>query len=143
MIKSEDVQRLREATNAGVMDCKRALEDAVGDFEKAVSLIKERGLVKAEKKSSREAKSGIVESYVHNNRVGVLLELNCETDFVAREESFRELAHNIVMQIAAMNPQTNEELLAQSFIKDDKMTIEDLIKSAIAKIGENIQVGKF
>jgi len=125
------------------MDCKKALTDADGDFEKATALIQERGLVKAEKKSERSANSGLIETYVHNNRVGVMMELNCETDFVARNEKFRELAHNIVMHIAAMNPADVTELMANPYVKDPSITIEQFIKNSIATIGENIKVGKF
>src|SRR3989344_5581633 len=128
MFSPADVQKLREQTGAGIMDCKKALTDAAGDFDKAVGLIQERGFTKAEKKSARAANSGIIHSYVHNGRVGVLLELNCETDFVARNDAFKELAHNLVMQIASMNPQTDEELLAQPYIKDSSITVENVIK---------------
>ena len=143
MIKASDVQKLRETTGAGVMECKKALEDASGDFDKAASLIRERGLVKAETKKERRAMAGIIESYVHNDRVGVLLEIHSETDFVARSEPFRQLAHNIAMQIAAMDPENVEALLAQNYIRDEKSSIEELIKETIAKVGENIEVGKF
>lgn len=143
MIKADDVQKLREATGAGVMECKKALEDANGDFEKAASLIKERGLIKAETKKERATRSGVIESYVHNDRVGVLLEIHSETDFVARSDTFKELAHNISMQIAAMNPENVEALLAQNYIKDEKSNIRELIKGTIAKVGENIEVSKF
>jgi len=143
MIKAGDVQKLRETTGAGVMECKRALEDAGGDFQKAASLIRERGLTKAETKKERAAKSGIIESYVHNDRVGVLLEIHSETDFVARSEPFRQLAHNIAMQIAAMDPENVPALLVQNYIRDEKSNIEELIKETIAKVGENIEVGKF
>ena len=94
------------------MECKKALQDTGGDFDKAVSLIQERGLVKAEKKADRTTGAAILESYVHNNRVGVLLELRCETDFVVRSEPFRELAHNLVMHVAAMNPENIEYMQA-------------------------------
>jgi len=143
MVKVNDVQKLRETTGAGVMECKRALDDAGGDFGKAVSLIRERGLIKAESKKERAARSGIIESYVHNDRVGVLLEIHSETDFVSRSEPFRKLAHDLAMQIAAMNPQSVDDLMAQNYIKDEKKTIEELIKGMIAKVGENIQVEKF
>jgi len=125
------------------MDCKRALDDTSGDFDKAISLIRERGLVKAETRKERGARSGIIESYVHNDRVGVLLEIHSETDFVARSDPFRELAHNLAMQIAAMEPEDVNALLAQNYIKDEKETIEELIKETIAKVGENIKVEKF
>lgn len=138
-----DIQRLREATGAGVMDCKRALDDTKGDFEAATDLIKERGLVKAEKKSQRSTSAGLLETYVHNGRVGVLLELRCETDFVARADAFRQLAHELVMQIAAMNPADIEALNEQLCIKDESMTIEDLVKKNIALLGENIRIEKF
>lgn len=138
-----DIQRLREATGAGVMDCKRALDDTKGDFEAAMDLIKERGLVKAEKKSQRSTGAGLLETYVHNGRVGVLLELRCETDFVARADAFRQLAHELVMQIAAMEPADVEALTKQLYIKDESVTIKDLVKKNIALLGENIRIEKF
>lgn len=140
---TSDIQKLREITGAGVMECKRALEEAGGDFDKAKSVIYERGLAKAEKKSDRATGAGLLETYIHNNRVGVLLELRCETDFVAKNELFKELAHNIAMHIAALNPANIEELLAQNFVKDESITIESLIKTAVGKIGENMKVEKF
>ena len=143
MVKTGDIQKLREATGAGVMECKRALEDAAGDFPKAKELIRERGLVKADKKSERAVNAGIVTSYIHNDRVGVLLELHCETDFVGKSEPFRELAKNLTMQIAAMDPADPEALLAQPFIRDEKTTVEELVKGVIAKVGENIVVERF
>lgn len=142
-INSSDVAKLRLATGAGMMECKKALEDAAGDFDKAVSLIQERGLSKAEKKAERAAASGLIHTYVHNSRVGVMLELNCETDFVARTEQFKELAHNIAMHIAAMNPADVTELLAQPYIKDPNQTVEALVKGGIAKLGENMKIGRF
>ena len=139
----EQVQKLRELTSAGVMECKKALEEAGGDFEKAKIIIHERGLVKAERKGNRSTGAGLLHSYIHNERVGVLLELRCETDFVARNDAFKELAHNLAMHIAAMNPFSAEELLSQNYIKDDSINIEELIKLTIAKVGENIKVEKF
>jgi len=138
-----NVQKLREATGAGVMECKRALEDASGDFEKAVRLIEERGVVRAEKKADRATGAGLIESYIHNGRVGVLLELRSETDFVAHSEPFRNLAHELVMQIAAMNPKDVAGLFAQPYIKNAATTVEELIKGIIAKVGENIRVERF
>jgi len=138
-----DVQKLREETGAGVMECKRALEDVGGDFQKAIVLVRERGFAKAEKKSERTTGTGYLETYIHNGRVGVLLELRCETDFVAKSDPFKLLAREIVMQIAAMRPQTVEELMNQPYIKDDKITIGEFIKQIIAKTGENIQIGRF
>ncbi len=125
------------------MECKKALSEADGDFTKAKEIIKERGLAKADSKSERVAGAGRIESYIHNDRVGVLLEIHSETDFVARSEPFIELAHNVAMQIAAMDPENVESLLAQEFIKDSKTTISELIKGTIAKLGENIQVVRF
>ncbi len=138
-----DVQKLRESTGAGVMECKKALEEAKGDFDKATAIINERGLVKAMKKADRATGAGLLESYIHNGRVGVLLELRCETDFVVRSEPFKELAHNLVMHIAAMNPENIPALLQQPYVRDEKMTIDQLVKGAIAKTGENIQIAKF
>lgn len=138
-----DIQKLREITGAGVMDCKKALEEAGGDFDKAISIIGEQGLLKAEKKKERSTGAGVLESYIHNERVGVLLELRCETDFVARSNEFKELAHNLAMQIAAMDPQNVEDLLKQVYIKDEALTVEALIKRAMTKFGENIKIERF
>jgi elongation factor Ts len=135
--------KLREATGAGVMDCKKALDDAKGDYKKAKQLILERGSVKAEKKSERKTGSGILETYVHSGRIGVILELRCETDFVAKTDVFKDLAHNLAMHIASMNPENADELLKQSFIKDESVVVKDLITQAIAKTGENIKLERF
>lgn len=143
MTSAEDVQKLRKATGAGIMDCKKALEEAGGDFDKAQEVIKEKGFAKAEKKSERELGSGVVESYIHNDRVGVLLLLACETDFVAKSDEFKTLAHKISMHIAAMDPESVEDLLKQDFVQDESSTVEGLITAAVAKIGENIKVEKF
>jgi len=140
---AEDIKRLRDMTGAGVMDAKRALEEAGGDIDKAVSIIGERGLMKAEKKSDRATGAGILVTYVHNDRIGVLFELRCETDFVARLDEFKKLGHDIAMHIAAMDPADQAELLAQPFVKDQSTTVENLIKSVVAKTGENIQLGRF
>lgn len=140
---AKNVQKLREITGAGVMECKKALQDSAGDFDRAVALIQERGLIKAEKKADRVTGAGILETYVHNGRVGVLLDLRCETDFVVRSEPFRELAHELVMQIAAMNPADTSGLLQQPYIKDQSLTVEKVIKGVVAKVGENIQVERF
>lgn len=140
---SNNIAKLREITSAGIMECKKALEDAGDDLDKAIVIIHERGLAKAEKKGARATGAGLLESYIHNERVGVLLELRCETDFVARNPMFKELAHNLAMHIAAMNPVSGEELLKQNYVKDESLIIESLIKSVIAKIGENIKVEKF
>ena len=138
-----DIQKLRETTGAGVMECKKALGEAGGDFDKAIAIIHEQGLVRAEKKGNRATGAGLLESYIHNERVGVLLELRCETDFVARNPLFRELAHNLAMHIAAINPESVEKLSSSFYIKDESMTVDALIKQSISKIGENIKVERF
>lgn len=143
MVKPEDIQKLREITGAGVMDCKKALDDSKGDFEKAKALIQEQGLIKAGKKTNRETGAGLLETYIHNSRVGVLLELRCETDFVARAEPVKELSHDLAMHIAAMDPENVEVLLGQPYIKDETQKVENIIKQVIAKVGENIRVARF
>jgi elongation factor Ts len=140
---TDEIKRLRSITGAGVMECKKALEEANADFEKAVKIIHEMGLVKAGKKGERLTGAGLLHSYIHNERVGVLLELRCETDFAARNPVFKELAHNLAMQIAAMNPEDLEDLLKQNYIKDETMAVETWLKRAIAKIGENIKIERF
>ena len=142
-IKTEDVQKLREITGAGVMDCTKALREGGGDFDAAVSLIKESGLTKVEKRAGRDTGAGLVHSYVHNERIGVLLELRAETDFVVRSEPFGKLVHELTMQIAASDPKDIEELLSQPYIKDETRAVKDVINDVIAKVGENIRVGKF
>ncbi|HXF44289.1 MAG TPA: translation elongation factor Ts [Candidatus Paceibacterota bacterium] len=140
---TDDVKKLRDMTGAGVMDCQRALEEAKGNFETALKLIKERGVLIAERKGERKTGVGIIESYVHNGRIGVLLEMRTETDFVARSEPFRELAHELAMQISAMAPADVQTLLKQPYIKDEATTVEDIVKRTIAKVGENIKVERF
>lgn len=142
-MSAENVKKLRDITGAGVVDCSNALKEADGDLDKAKEIIMEKGLIKAGKKAGRETGAAVLESYIHNNRVGVLLELRCETDFVARSESFRFLAHELAMHIAAMNPKDIETLLKQPYIKDESQTVDQLIKSVIAKMGENIEVERF
>jgi len=139
----EDVQKLRVETGAGVMECKRALEDAKGGFEKAAELIRARGLEKAAAKKSRATGAGLLEAYIHQNRVGVLLDVHAETDFVVRSEPFRNLAHELAMQIAAMDPKDPAALLTQPYIKDSAMTVETLVKGVVARVGENITVERF
>lgn len=186
---SEMVKELRQATAAGVLDCKKALDASDGDFDKAVEYLREKGLAAAAKRAGRAASDGIIGVYVHHgSRVAAMVELNCETDFVARTEEFQTLAHDLAMQVTATQPQflTREDvppkvietekrtyraqmadqnkpehildrivegklkkfyqeacLLEQPFIKDDDLTVDDLIKNAIAKIGENIVLRRF
>ena len=143
MIKIEDVQKLREETGAGVMDCKNALRDSGGDFGEAMKLIRERGLLKAANKSSRGTNAGLLHAYIHNGRVGVLIEARCETDFVARSEPFQNLVQELVMQIAAMNPQDVQQLLEQPYVRDPQMTIDQFIGGTVARVGENIRIERF
>ncbi len=145
MANSKDhVKRLREETGAGVMDCKRALDEAKGDFERAKSLIKERGLAKAKEKADREANEGLVEAYVHaGGRIGAMVELSSETDFVARNPNFKELAREIAMQVAAMDPTDVDQLLGQPYIRDASKTIGELVTGIAATTGENVRVKRF
>nr|BDA99149.1 elongation factor Ts [Hemiselmis andersenii] len=189
-ISAKAVKELRDKTSAGMMDCKKALQEANGDMDKAVESLKQKGLASADKKSSRIASEGLIESYIHmGGKIGVIVELNCETDFVARNPDFQELARNVAMQIAACpsvdfvtleeipssvaeeakqvelakddlakKPKEIKEkivegriqkrlkemvLLDQAFIRDTNMTIEELIKQNIAKLGENIRIRRF
>ncbi len=142
-VNLSDLKKLREETSAGVADCRQALEDAGGDYKKAKALLMKRGLEKAAKKEGKETSQGIIESYVHGGRVGVLVEVRSETDFVARNEEFKKLAHEIALQVAAMNPKNVEELLKSPYIRDAALTIGDLVKQTIAKVGENITIAKF
>lgn len=139
----EAVQKLREATGAGVMDCHRALTEAKGDFDAAVAIIREKGFSKMEKRAGRATGAGCVRTYVHNDRIGVLLELRAETDFVVRSEPFQKLARELTMQIAASAPKDTEELLSQLYIKDESKTVKDCVSEVVAKVGENISVGQF
>lgn len=140
---TNNIQELRKLTGAGVMECKRALEEARGDFDAAKRIIFERGLAKAEKRTERKTGAGLLEVYLHNGRIGVMLEIRCETDFVARGDLFRALAHELAMHISAMNPSCVDELLAQAYIRDEVLSVGQVIKNAIAKTGENIRVERF
>lgn len=188
-ITASQVKELREATGAGILDCRKALAQAEGDFDKAVAWLREKGLAAAAKKAGREAKDGVVELYSHGGgRVGVMVEVNCETDFVARTEQFRAFAHDLALQVAAANPRfmdvadvpaevlesertiarnrAKEEgkpekiwdkiadgrvekfyqeacLLKQPFVKDESVTIADLLKQTISAIGENVLIRRF
>ena len=188
-VTAADVKKLRESTGAGIMDCKRALTETDGNVEKAIEYLRKRGIAKAEKKASRETKDGLIASYIHpGSRLGVLVEVNCETDFVAKTDDFKQFVRDVAMQIAASNPlvirreelpaeviekemniyKTQAEnqkkpehiaekiaqgkmekfyqevcLMEQSFIKDPNVTIENLLKELIGKIGENISIRRF
>lgn len=157
-VSAEAIRTLRERTGAGIMDCKRVLETTNGNIQEAEAALRERGIAKAAAKVSRSTTEGVIEAYVHaGGRIAALVELNCETDFVARTPEFKELAHNLAMQIAAMAPLYLDQdempsddaqivqdvcLLHQPFIKDPSQTIKDLILELMAKVGENIRVRK-
>lgn len=146
-------------TEAPIIECKRALEETGGNLEAAVAVLRERGVAAATKRAQREVRQGLVDTYVHGDgRIGAMVEVNCETDFVARTDAFRTLAHDLALQVAATNPIyiSREELLADSdgdpkelclleqpFIKDPSRTVQDLIVDAIAKTGENVRVRRF
>lgn len=139
-----DIKKLREETGAGMMDCKKALDAENGDMQKAKAWVAAKGLAKAEKKADRETKEGFIASYVHSNgRVAALVEILCETDFVARNDEFQAMARDIAMQVVSMNPENVEELLAQDFIKDPSMKIEGYLKSISGKIGEKFVLSRF
>ena len=168
-ISAAQVKELRDLTGAGIMECKRALTETDGDLKKAEAIINQQGLAKADKKSGRSASEGVIEPYVHGGRIGALVEINCETDFVARTDDFKSLAHDVAMQVAAMSPRYVSEdevsdadwgaleeefgdrkaatgavvLLEQPFIKDSKVKIGDLVRSSIGKLGENIVIRRF
>lgn len=143
-ISMADVKKLREATGARILDCKKALDEAVGDFDQAKKIVAAKGLARAEKKQDRETSAGLITTYSHvTGKVGAMIELQCETDFVAQNEEFKTLARDIAMQVVAMNPKNVQELLAQEFIKDSAVIIEKLIKSLSGKIGEKMTLKRF
>jgi elongation factor Ts len=188
-IKAELVKELRQRTGIGMMECKQALKESKGDIDKAIVILRKKGYARAQGKRSRETAEGVVGSYIHlNGKIGVLLEVNCESDFVARNDEFKELVRNIAMHIAAANPKyvSSEDispeileqekdiikeqfkdskkppeivekiiqgklgkfyqevcLLDQPYIKDDKVSVKQLVASYIAKFGENIQISRF
>jgi elongation factor Ts len=156
-IPIEAVKELRNRTNAGIADCNKALLEVGGDMEKAIECLKQRGAAIAEKKKDVATTEGVIEAYIHHTKhIGALVELNCETDFVAHTDEFKELAHDLAMQIAANAPQflTIEDmppeidpqaacLLSQPFIKDPAKTVQEVVTETIAKVGENIKVRRF
>ncbi len=137
-VSKESIVELRELTGAGIMDARRALEESNGDLRKAQEIIRQKGLAMAAKKGDRVAKQGLVEAYVHGGRLGALIELNCETDFVARTDDFKQLAREIAMQAAANGASDAEELRKQSYNRDTSKTIETLINETVGRVGENI-----
>ncbi len=143
-VKLPLLKKLRNETSVSIADLRKALEETNNDYKKALEWAKKHGIEKAEKKADRQTAQGIIESYIHQNgKVGVIVELLCETDFVARTNEFKNLAHEIAMQVAAMAPSDVAELLKQEYIREPSIKIQDLIKQTIAKLGENIVVKRF
>ena len=144
MADTDKIKNLRESTGLSLGQIKKALDEAGGDEIKAREILKAQGVAVAAKKSSREVKEGVIDSYIHaNKKLATMVEVLCETDFVARNSEFQRLAHDLAMHVAAVRPGTVEDLLGQQFIKDPAITVKDLINQYIAKLGENIQVGRF
>ena len=144
MITASQVKELREKTGAGMMDCKKVLTETDGDMEKAIELLRERGIAKAAKKSDRIAAEGLVTAYVsEDGKVGAVAEVNAETDFVAKNEEFRTFANDIAKQVAVKNPKDVEELLSQTFINDESKTVSEVLTNKIATIGENMSIRRF
>lgn len=138
------IKQLREQTGAGMTDCKKVYDEAGGDFNKALEKLKQIAGEIAEKKSSREIKNGLIEAYIHiGGKVGVLVKLGCETDFVAKNENFKNIAHDIAIHIAAMSPSSEEDLFAQPFVKNPEITVKDFLQESIGRIGENIKIDEF
>lgn len=143
-IKVETLKSLREQTGAPIMRVKQVLDEQGGDEKKALEILRREGFEKAAKRVDRATGQGKIFSYIHHSfKVGAMVEVMCETDFVARNELFDELGKNLAMQIASLNPENLEELKSQDFIKDTSKKVEDLVKEVIAKTGENVQIGKF
>ncbi len=158
-VETNSIKELRGQSGAGIMDCRKALLETQGDIERALEVLKKQSLIKAQKKAKRVANAGITDAYIHaGGRIGAMVELNCETDFVARTDEFKELAHNLAMQVAAMSPEfiSREEiseeadidpkvacLLLQPYIKDPEKRIQDIVTEIIAKVGENIKISRF
>ena len=158
-VSVNSIKELREQTGAGIMDCKRALQETKGNMDEAQQYLINKGISSAAKKASRVTNEGLIEAYIHSGgRIGALVELNCETDFVARTDDFKTLAHDVAMQVAAMGPvyidvddvpeeETGDPqglcLLQQPFIKDPAISIKDLVSQAIGRLGENVKIGKF
>lgn len=144
-ISIDDIKKLKELTGVGLTDAKGALVEADGDFDKALEAMRKKGMTKAEKKGDRETREGIIDSYVHSDRIGVIVEVNCETDFVARLPEFKEFAHQMAMQIAAMNPQyaTEDDVPAEAYeAKKQELLESDALKSKPAEMAEKIVEGQ-
>lgn len=138
----EDIKKLREQTGAGITDAKKALVAASGDFDQALAAMRQKGFDKALKRADRTASAGLIGSYSHDGRIGVLVEVNCETDFVAKTDEFKELVKDLCLHIAASDPKDIAELLEQPFVKNQEVSVGDYVKEHIAKLGENIVVNR-
>lgn len=144
MVTAKIIKNLRDKTGVSIMLCKKALEEAGGDIDKAVLVLRKQGLKIAEKKADRTMRAGIVNCYIHSNKqVGVLIEAKSETDFVAKNDGFQSFIYNIAMHIAAMNPENIEELLEQPYIKNQDIKVGDYLNDIIQKFGENIKIARF
>lgn len=143
MLNKELLVKIRHETGLSVMEIKKALEESHNDEAKAKELLRQRGVEVMSKKQERDVKASLIDAYSHNGRIGVLVELQCETDFVARNGDFKEFAHDLSLQISAMNPATVAELLEQPFIKDESQTINQLLTTLTAKMGEKIVIARF
>jgi len=144
MITVEQIKELRERTNVSIAICKKALEEADGNMEEAIKVLKVEGAKIADKKSDRELKAGMISSYIHaTKQVGVLLEVRTETDFVAKNEDFQKIVYDIAMHIAASNPTNIDDLFQQQYIKNPELTVGELIKQSIQKFGENMEISNF
>ncbi len=144
MANTDLIKELRDKTQMSIKEIKKALEEAGDDVGKALEFLKEQGARIAEKRAGRETGQGVVEAYIHGNgKMGALIDLRSETDFVAKNEQFKQLAHDIAMQVASMNPKNVDELLSQPFIKNQDLTVDELIKEYIGKLGEKIKVERF
>ena len=144
MPNQESIKNLRSFCGASITSCKKALEEAGGDFAKALEILKKQGADIAQKKSARETKAGVVDAYIHQDRrLGAVVVLKSETDFVSRGQEFVSFAHELAMHVAAMNPKNSEEFMSQPFIKDQSKTVKECLEEKIAKFGENIEVAGF
>ena len=144
MVTAAQVKELREKTGAGMMECKKVLAETDGNEEKAIELLKERGVLKAEKKSGRVAAEGLVNTYISDDKkVGAIVEVNCETDFVSRGDDFKAFVASIAKQVATQDPKDVEDLLAQKYIEDESITVQEALTNLIAKIGENMSIRRF
>ena len=142
-ISIEDIKKLRLMTGVGMTDAKQALIEAGGDFDQALEVMKAKGLAKAESRADRQARAGLIETYNHDGRIGVVLELNCESDFVAKTDEFKTLAKELCLQIAASGSDTVQQLAKEPYIRDPAKTVQELIKEYIAQLGENIIIRRF